>query len=223
MYHLLLLLTAHFSLESVWSLCSVGISFQMGDTGLSEGLPLTSEWGRPARKHSWACQRQRLWRRAIWEERGEQWGRWWRRIWNICPGISGRMAARLMGVGATLAQCWVRLLPPWLSHTLWLCVLPYNPNSVLPGFPCSSGCLFLRHNRMQMVASWRSDGGGGIQSPLDSLTCNYVQPCPLGPAGTPGKTVVSDNAFLLSFISHLSYLIKSAICYINCMGWIYWL
>ena len=78
--------------------------------------------------------------------------------------------------------------------------------------------LFLRHNLIRVEASWRSDGGGGIQNPLHSLICNYVQPRPVGPAGIAGETLISGNVFLLSFISHLSHLIESAVCHINCRG-----
>ena len=78
----------------------------------------------------------------------------------------------------------------WVFQTLFYLVsmfvfVHYAVEKRIP----EEGILFLRRDLSGAVHSWRRDGGG-VQSPLDAVIFNYVQPCPLRPAGTSGNTVI---------------------------------
>lgn len=78
----------------------------------------------------------------------------------------------------------------WVFQTLFYLVsmfvfVHYAVEKRIP----EEGILFLRRDLSGAVHSWRRDRGG-VQSPLDAVIFNYVQSCPLGPAGTSGNTVI---------------------------------
>lgn len=230
---------------TIWNLWTIGMGLRMGETGPSTrhktrgcchgDLSKDAVWGGTVR-----AVREGALIQIISAEKGEQWIRLcWSRIWTVCPGLSGRGKGALWephshtdgGAGARLAQCHIEVVTLWLSYSFWLRTWLGNLASVLPGFPHQSSFtlpyrkefqwnrwLFLRHHLIQTVVRWRRERGGHVQGPLHPLMCDYVQTCPLGPAGTSGKSVVSGNGFLWWFFLGRSYFIESVVYPMDCRG-----